>query len=155
MKGKFSINSELVISILAILIVGSIVFSSTKQSLLKAKEKRTRDQISSLQMALEGRIGKKTNLQDDLPLCNLPGTWCDVNEYFAANTTLDSSKSPTPILPAELVDSTGHYIKIRATGENSYLIVGQSAKNKSLCWIASSEKSVSNLEKTEPSACPE
>ena len=55
-------TSEIIITVLAVIVIGFTVISSTKQSLTKAKELNTRDQITLLQSAMNSRVEKKINL---------------------------------------------------------------------------------------------
>lgn len=150
---KFKLDLEAVVLTLIILVLGSIVINSTRNSLLKAKEQNTKEKIYSLEAVIKDQITAKIDLMDYLEICT-KGVYCKADQYFADNILLSKEKNPVPLIPYELKDSTGEYIKLKPTSESSYLIWGQSSRGEDLCWIASSSASESNLEKDQPSTCP-
>lgn len=150
---RFKLDLEAIVLTLIILVLGSIVINSTRNSLLKAKEKNTKEKIYSLETVIQGQITAKVDLMDYLQVCT-KGVYCKADQYFAANILLSKDKNPVPLIPYGLKDSTGEYIKLKPTSESTYLIWGQSSRGGNLCWIASSSKQESNLDKDQPSQCP-
>lgn len=155
MKLKAAIKIESIIAILVVILAGSVIYSSTKSAFIKAKESKTRSGISDLQGVLDSLVASKTNLLTYLKDCNSNGAWCKTDSETVSTLLLDESNPPEPYFSQELLDSTGRYLFFRATGKDSYLITGRSAKDEALCWVGSSLVELSNLTQDMPSACPE
>jgi hypothetical protein len=150
---KFKLDLEAIVLTLIILVLGSIVINSTRNALLEAKESNTKEKIYSLETAIKEEVTAKVDLMNYLEIC-IKGDYCKADQYFADNILLTKDKNRVPLIPYELKDSTGEFIKVKPTSESTYLIWGKSSKDENLCWIASSSAQESNLEKDQPSLCP-
>jgi type II secretory pathway pseudopilin PulG len=150
---RVKLDLEMIVSVLIIIVVGSIVIGSTKTALLKAREKNTRENLYTLETIIKQQLDEGADLMAYLEICT-KGVFCNTDKYFADNILVTQGKNPVPLLPVGLKDSTGEYLKVKPTSESTYLIWGRSSKNNNFCWIASSSKEEANLDKEQPSPCP-
>jgi len=155
MKLKAFANIERIIVGVIVVFLAIIILSSTKSAFNKARESKTRNQITTLGVFFDYLIKEKVDLLEFLPNCKASGAWCQTDNSTNTAILVDSSKSPVPFYNGALRDGRDEYIKFRATGEDSYLIYGLSVKSHDLCWIGSSSDELSNLNKNAPSQCPQ
>jgi len=149
-----TIKLESFVATIIVIILVAIVYGSTSNSLAKAKDNLTKNNLYQLQQAINVLIGEKVDLQKHFSDCNeIGGAWCEITADFASLHLVGKTDPPIPLLSGELKDSTNAFLSLQVTGKESYIVKGVSTKGKSKCWIASSDEKSTNL-KSDPSPCP-